>query len=62
MVKFVENELVNIKTEVNDMWTLVYQQLDNAYKSLLNIVRHIIFILDTGRKLWLSAGQTTMRF
>lgn len=37
MVKFVENELVNIKTEVNDMWTLVYQQLDNAYKSLLNI-------------------------
>lgn len=37
MVKFVENELINIKTEVNDMWTLVYQQLDNAYKSLLNI-------------------------
>ena len=37
MVNFVENELVNIKTEVNDMWTLVYQQLDNAYKSLLNI-------------------------
>ena len=26
MVKFVENELLNIKTEVNDMWQLVYQQ------------------------------------
>ena len=33
MVKFVENELLNIKTEVNDMWQLVYQQLNNAYKS-----------------------------
>ncbi len=37
MVKFVENELLNIKTEVNDMWMLVYQQLDNAYKSVLNV-------------------------
>ena len=37
MVKFVENELLNIKTEVNDMWQLVYQQLDNAYKSVLNV-------------------------
>ncbi len=37
MVKFVENELLNIKTEVNDMWQLVYQQLENAYKSVLNV-------------------------
>ena len=37
MVKFVENELLNIKTEVNDMWQLVYQQLNNAYKSVLEV-------------------------
>ena len=36
MVKFVENELQTIRTEINDMWTLVYQQLDNAYRSVLN--------------------------
>ena len=35
MVKFVENELISIKKEIHDMWTLVYEQLDNAYKSLL---------------------------
>ena len=35
MVKFVENELIAIKKEIHDMWTLVYEQLDNAYKSLL---------------------------
>ena len=36
MVKFVENELQSIREEVNDMWMLVYQQLDNAYQSVLN--------------------------
>lgn len=36
MVKFVENELQTIRTEINDMWTLVYQQLENAYRSVLN--------------------------
>lgn len=35
MVKFVENELQTIKTEINDMWMLVYQQLDNAYKAVM---------------------------
>lgn len=36
MVKFVENELQNIRKEISDMWTLVYEQLDNAYQSVLN--------------------------
>lgn len=36
MVKFVENELQNIRKEISDMWMLVYEQLDNAYKSVLN--------------------------
>ncbi len=35
MVKFVENELNSIRKEISDMWTLVYEQLDNAYKSVL---------------------------
>lgn len=36
MVKFVENELQAIRTEISEMWTLVYQQLENAYQSVLN--------------------------
>ena len=36
MVKFVENELQTIKNEVNEMWTLVYQQLSNAYQAVMN--------------------------
>ena len=37
MVKFVENELQAIKDEVNDMWKLVYQQLSDACKAVLNV-------------------------
>lgn len=36
MVKFVENELLAIKEEVNDMWLLVHQQLENAFNALRN--------------------------
>lgn len=36
MVKFVENELLAIKEEVNDMWQLVRQQLENAFNALRN--------------------------
>lgn len=34
MVKFVENELQTIKLEVNGMWSLVQQQLENAYHAI----------------------------
>lgn len=36
MVKFVENELLAIKEEVNDMLLLVRQQLENAFNALRN--------------------------
>ena len=36
MVKFVENELLAIIEEVNDMWLLVHQQLENAFNALRN--------------------------
>jgi len=36
MVKFVENELQSIKLEVTGMWTLVQQQLENAYTAVMN--------------------------
>ena len=36
MVKFFENELLAIKEEVNDMWLLVRQQLENAFNALRN--------------------------
>lgn len=34
MVKFVENELQSIKLEVNGMWSLVLQQVENAYRAV----------------------------
>jgi len=34
MVKFVENELQTIKLEVNGMWSLVVQQMENAYLAI----------------------------
>lgn len=37
MVKFVENELQTIKDEVNEMWKLVYQQLSDACKAVMNV-------------------------
>ena len=30
MVKFIESELILLKKEVDEMWTLVYNQLDRA--------------------------------
>ena len=30
MVKFIESELVLLKKEIDEMWTLVYNQLDRA--------------------------------
>ena len=35
MVKFIESELVSLKKEVNEMWTLVYNQLDRAGEAVL---------------------------
>ena len=37
MVKFIESELVSLKKEVNEMWTLVYNQLDRAGEAVLTI-------------------------
>ena len=30
MVKFIESELILLKKEIDEMWTLVYNQLDRA--------------------------------
>ncbi len=35
MVKFVEKELLTIRQEIKDMWTLVHQQFSDAYASVL---------------------------
>ncbi len=42
MVKFVENELQAIRDEVNDMWKLVYQQLSDACKAVLNVDYYLV--------------------
>ena len=34
MVKFIESELVLLKKEIDEMWTLVYNQLDRAGDAL----------------------------
>ena len=38
MVKFIESELVSLKKEVNEMWTLVYNQLDRAVALTASVV------------------------
>ena len=35
MVKFIESELVLLKKEIDEMWTLVYNQLDRAGEAVL---------------------------
>ena len=37
MVKFIESELVLLKKEIDEMWNLVYNQLDRAGESVLTL-------------------------
>lgn len=41
MVKFIESELGSLRKEVNEMWTLVYNQLDRAGESVLTFSRDL---------------------
>lgn len=41
MVKFVESELILLKKEVDEMWTLVYNQLDRAGEAVLTLDKEL---------------------
>ncbi len=41
MVKFIESELVLLKKEIDEMWTLVYNQLDRAGEAVLTLNREL---------------------
>ena len=41
MVKFIESELVLLKKEIDEMWTLVYNQLDRAGEAVLTLAREL---------------------
>ena len=41
MVKFIESELVLLKKEIDEMWTLVYNQLDRAGEAVLTFDREL---------------------
>ena len=41
MVKFIEWELVLLKKEIDEMWTLVYNQLDRAGEAVLTLDREL---------------------
>ena len=41
MVKFIESELVLLKKEIYEMWTLVYNQLDRAGEAVLTLDREL---------------------
>lgn len=41
MVKFIESELVDLRGEVNEMWTLVYNQLSRAGEAVLTFDREL---------------------
>ena len=38
MVKFIESELILLKKEIDEMWTLVYNQLDRAGEALSHYI------------------------
>ena len=38
MVKFIESELVLLKKEVDEMWTLVYNQLERAADAVVQAI------------------------
>lgn len=41
MVKFIESELVLLKNEIEEMWTLVYNQLDRAGEAVLTFDKEL---------------------
>ena len=41
MVKFIESELVLLKKEIDEMWTLVYNQLERAGEAVLTSDREL---------------------
>lgn len=41
MVKFIESELLLLKKEIDEMWTLVYNQLDRAGESVLTLDKEL---------------------
>ena len=41
MVKFIESELVLLKKQIGEMWTLVYNQLDRAGEAVLTLDREL---------------------
>lgn len=42
MVKFIESELELLKKEINEMWTLVYNQLDRAGEAVLTFDKELV--------------------
>ena len=48
MVKFIESELILLKKEIDEMWTLVYNQLDRAGEAVLTLdkVKQLAEYLD----------------
>ena len=41
MVKFIESELILLKKEIDEMWTLVYNQLDRAGEAVLTLDKEL---------------------
>jgi phosphate transport system protein len=41
MVKFIESELVLLRKEIDEMWTLVYSQLDRAGEAVLTLDKEL---------------------
>ncbi len=41
MVKFIESELILLKKEMDEMWTLVYNQLDRAGEAVMTLDKEL---------------------
>ena len=49
MVKFIESELILLKKEIDEMWTLVYNQLDRAGEAVLTLDKELAQQVDGSR-------------
>lgn len=41
MIQFIESELEILRQQLNEMWTIVYNQMDRATESVLTLDREL---------------------
>ncbi len=55
MVKFIESELILLKKEIDEMWTLVYNQLDRAGEAVLTLKGSPVLYFVAKNRYWMRS-------